>query len=288
MAKGMILIIKKHPDRSKEVIQTLEMLGGQNRHNFDGSEDYAYFTLETNNEICGTDWITDRVYTLEEFKAEYPYGIGDFVFMAGYTDPVEISGIGWATNEVLYEVRIGGDYKWVSVDDLFPVIKDQASRRSCRSQDEVNRYLLENPIRNAQELLAIEKELTLSLMSLPENITIHSRGIDSKEFLEWFYSDPISADDILFPTTYEACCEVLGIKGYQPFDIQGYKNYFLAAFQNLLVCRDAWWKVLDWKPDQDDGDEEGLILIFPSDQIKEQFYETFGSQIEYVFKGLLL
>lgn len=82
--------------------------------------------------------------------------------------------------------------------------------------------------------------------------------------------------------------DILGIKGYQPFDIRGYKNDFLAAFQNLLTCRDAWWKVLGWKPDQDDGDENGLILIFPSDQIKERFYETFESPIEYVFKGLLL
>ena len=285
----MILTIKKHADRWKEVIQTLEMLGGENRHNFDGSEDYNYFTLERNNEICGTDWITDdhRVYTLEEFKAEYPFNLGDFVFMAGYTDPIEISGIGWSTSEVQYEVYTG-DYKWVSVDNLFPVIKDQASRGSCRSRDEVNRYLQENPIRNAQELLTIEKELALSLMPLPENITIHSRGIGSSEFLEWFYIDPMPVDDIHLPTTYEACCDILGIKGYQPFDIRGYKNYFLAAFQNLLICRDAWWKVLDWKPDQGDENEEGLILIFPSDQIKERFYETFRSQIEYVFKGLLL
>lgn len=143
------------------------------------------------------------VHTLEEFKAEYPFNLGDYVFMAGYTDPVEISGIGWSTGEVRYEVYTG-DYNWVSVDSLFPVIKDQASRRSSHSQNEVNRYLLENPIRNAQELLAIEKELALALMSLPENITIHSRGINSKEFLEWFYSDPISTDDIIFPMTYEA------------------------------------------------------------------------------------
>lgn len=288
----MILTIKRHPTRWKEVIEILEMLGGENRYNLDGSEYYySYFTLEINNEICGTNLITDdhMVYTLEGFKAEYPYVLGDHVFMAGYTDPIEISGIGWSTNEVLYEVCTGTEnYEWVSVDNLFPVIKDQASRGSCRSQNEVNRYLLENPIRNAQELLAIEKELVLVLMSLPENITIHSRGISSSEFLGWFYSDPMPVDDILFPTTYEACCDILGIKNYQPFDILGYKNYFLSAFQQLLVCRDAWWKVLDWKPDPDNENEEGLILIFPSDQIKERFYETFSSQIEYVFKELLL
>lgn len=284
----MILTIKKHADHWREVIQTLEMLGGENRHNFDGSEDYNYFTLEINDEICGTDWITDdhKVYTLEEFKAEYPFNLGDYVFMAGYTDSLEISGIGWATNEVLYEVYTG-DYRWVSVDNLFPVIKDQASKRSYRSQNEVSRYLLENPIKNAQELLAIEKELTLSLMSLPENITIHSRGIRSSEFLEWFYSDPIPSDDTLLPTTYEECCEVLGIKGYQPFDVRGYKNDLVATFQNLLICRNAWWKVLGWKPDPGDENEEGLILIFPTDRIKERFYENFRDLIEYIFKGLL-
>ena len=280
----MILIIKKHADRGKEVIQTLEMLGGQNRHNFDGSEDYAYFTLETNNEICGTDWITDKVYTLEEFKAEYPYKTSDHVFMAGYTDPVEISDVRWATNEVLYEIRIGGDFEWVSVDKIQALKRSQ----SRRSQNEVNRYLLENPIRNAQELLDIEKELTLASMPLPEDITINSYGIGSSEFLEWFYSDPMPADDnILLPTTYEECCDVLGIKGYQPFDIKGYKKDLVASFQNLLIYRDAWWKVLGWKPDPEDENEDGLILIFPTDQIKERFYENFGDLIEYVFKGLL-
>lgn len=289
MAKGMILTIKRHADRWKEVIQILEMLGGENRHNFDGSEDYAYFT-KINGEICGTDRITDnhKVYTLEEFKAEYPFNLGDPVFMNGYSYPVKISKLVWSGSEVEVQVYagVGRGFEWVSLNRIR--IQVQASKKSHRSQIEVNRCLLKNPIRNAQELLDIEKELDLASMSLPENITIHSYGIGSSEFLEWFYSDPISADDtLLLPTTYEECCEVLGIKGYQPFDVKGYKNDLVAAFQNLLIYRNAWWKVLDWKPDPEDENEDGLILIFPTDRIKKRFYENFKDLIEYIFKGLL-
>ena len=70
------------------------------------------------------------------------------------------------------------------------------------------------------------------------------------------------------------------------------------ALCKLLVCRNAWWKQLGWKPDWErpgekhcivfkcDGVEkqvktyEGCILAFPTSEVRDQFLESFRDLIE--------
>ena len=103
-----------------------------------------------------------------------------------------------------------------------------------------------------------------------------------------------------FPKTYEECCRVLGItdkeNGYC-----GYKWELLGSFQELLICRDAYWKLAgDWKPDWEDKNElkycienrydKGIyydvlahtqkILAFPTIEMRNTFYENFKDLIE--------
>ena len=72
----------------------------------------------------------------------------------------------------------------------------------------------------------------------------------------------------------------------------------MLALCQLLVCRNAWWKQLGWKPDWDKPDEkhcivrkgeaadkqiksfESCILAFPTYEIRNQFLETFRDLIE--------
>lgn len=72
----------------------------------------------------------------------------------------------------------------------------------------------------------------------------------------------------------------------------------MLALCQLLICRNAWWKVLDWKPDWEKPEEkhcivfkcngvekqtktyEGCILAFPKWQIRDKFLETFKDLIE--------
>ena len=79
----------------------------------------------------------------------------------------------------------------------------------------------------------------------------------------------------------------------------------MLALCQLLICRDAWWKVLGWKPDWGNGSEvkfhisarggrldryygysQNHILSFPSIDVRDQFYEKFRNLIEEA-KGLL-
>ena len=103
-----------------------------------------------------------------------------------------------------------------------------------------------------------------------------------------------------YPTTYEECCSVLGISSYT--NVVGYMLELLTPFQELLICRDAYWKLAgDWKPDWKNDEwndmyyiyydgksiqkEIGfpccnIILIFPTEEMRDAFYENFKDLIE--------
>ena len=72
----------------------------------------------------------------------------------------------------------------------------------------------------------------------------------------------------------------------------------MLALCQLLVCRNAWWKQLVWKPDWQEASEKfvigykgkhvvasttnrcSMILAFPTEDIRDQFLQTFRDLIE--------
>lgn len=73
----------------------------------------------------------------------------------------------------------------------------------------------------------------------------------------------------------------------------------MLALCQLLVCRNAWWKVLNWKPNWTNGNEPkycisnyngviqsptnftvNRILCFPTKETRDRFYKTFKDLIE--------
>ena len=111
-----------------------------------------------------------------------------------------------------------------------------------------------------------------------------------------------------YPKTYEECYKIMGVKLSDCY-IQGYKSPLLEDLQELLICRDAYWKLygeemgleMPWEPDwineewpdmayiSYDGksiDKENgfpccnMILIFPTEEMRDAFYENFKDLIE--------
>ena len=111
-----------------------------------------------------------------------------------------------------------------------------------------------------------------------------------------------------YPKTYEECLKILNIP-YAALYIQqpprfNYKLDLLLDLQQLLICRDAYWKIAgDWKPYYDSGcDKFGIctydgvvqesnavshwerhlnkILEFPTAEMRDAFYENFKELIE--------
>lgn len=105
-----------------------------------------------------------------------------------------------------------------------------------------------------------------------------------------------------YPSTYEECCKVLGVDSVIN-DNRGYRWELLCQFQELLINRDAYWKLAgDWKPDWSDNNTcyyaiktckndisliptlyiEDCTLVFPTEEMRDIFYKNFSELIELV------
>ena len=109
-----IIAIKGHVTRSKEVIEILEMMGGENKEEIWGyNPDVAYYICDDNIIRCGC--LTNIypniykciVYTLEEFLEKYPYKVGDKVTLDKW--PCTITGMSWEYDDIIYYVQ-GSDF----------------------------------------------------------------------------------------------------------------------------------------------------------------------------------
>ena len=109
-----------------------------------------------------------------------------------------------------------------------------------------------------------------------------------------------------YPKTYEECCKVLGVSVLFDFTNLTYKEADLyEAFIYLIRCRDAYWKIAGeemglgkpWKPNWGEeccyiiGNYKGniatymqrqanAILAFPTEEMRDAFYENFKALIE--------
>ena len=111
-----------------------------------------------------------------------------------------------------------------------------------------------------------------------------------------------------YPKTYEECCKVLNTDDDSIIDISVplHYNHLLISFTQLLICRDAYWKIAGeeiglgkpWEPDWTDDNAkysiytikgvltkaiscyDGAILAFPTEEIRDAFYENFKELIE--------
>ena len=117
-------------------------------------------------------------------------------------------------------------------------------------------------------------------------------------------SDKILAGD--YPKTYEECISKLRIN--RNCKVEGYKCDLLTAFQKLLICRNAYWKIAGeemglgkpWKPDWSNKNElkyciensydKGIhydvlvhtqkTLAFPTYEMRDAFYDNFKELIK--------
>ena len=112
-----------------------------------------------------------------------------------------------------------------------------------------------------------------------------------------------------YPQTYEECCKVLGYSGnYNMILTTDVDNKLFNALYRLKVCRDAYWKLYGeemglgkpWEPDWNNpyttkwtivtGEKVRIVrgntrsyhstFAFPTEEIRDAFYETFNDLIE--------
>lgn len=269
------LAIQGHATRGNEVIALLEMLGGKNIHNYDGTFNECYAI--DNNKICtiytSVAKIDDYVIiTLEDFARKYPYKIGDKVIMND-CDVCKIHSMYWdrGLNRISYilETPIGLSKGW-SANELLP-----AEEKETMEEKKINQMSLANCDLDEVEIVLGDK-FKLKIK-------------DGK-----YYAVRKKPQ---YPTDYIDACSVLGISvtSQCEMDVVVYGDELYALYQ-LLVCRNAYWKIAgDWKPDWENPVHnkwfyaninkgnlryESHLLVFPTAEIRDAFYENFKDLIK--------
>lgn len=272
------LAIKGHPTRGKEVIEILEMLGGINTYKINYTEKNLLYCLrEGDNVIIATypNSSLTNVFTLEEFLEKFPYKAWDKV-SSKYLKNYEIEKMEWddTNNRVIYKLRGMG---WYSADELQPYKEEAMEEEGILTID----FTKDARIADEVEVILGDYEFVLK---------------DGKTY--FVKKKP------KYPKTYEECCKVLllnperatcGIGGLE------YKRHLIVSFQRLLICRDAYWKISeDWKPEyktlvnneyftihtfngeivKSKTSHRQSILAFPTEEMRDAFYENFKELIE--------
>ena len=282
------LAIRGHATRSKEVIEILEMLGGTNRDNCWGVFDNRLYLINDSGNIEDTSLRNKsnyQVYTIEEFLEKFPYKVGDRVRVAEYESEVRISNIHWDGCGVRYEV-VTDEVEWYSAKELNEFNEPNKPYKEQETMEEPTINLSPEQLGGAQIIIPIPKGYEFAGVD-DDNKQVVFEKIKPK-----------------YPKTHEECCDVLGIP-YMQLGVSGYKCEILHPLQQLLLYLDAYWKIAGeqmglgkpWSPSKNDnvycifrlkgeivkdnfvfGDS--LLLEFPTEEMRDAFYENFKSLIE--------
>ena len=271
------LAIKGHSTRGKEVIELLEMLGGNNIHNLYGDGSNAYYIIEgCRNEILAGEYIFDTEYmhffTLEEFLEKYPFKVGDKVKNC-YGIPVTIKSMSWhdGFETIVYD---------------FKETEDVLCAEDLEAVNDTNEVFLK-----------IEKNTN---MIIEFDLIKYSYEVKDGKLV-------ISEKKPKYPDNYEECVRIAkNIHGYDiHIDVPAYGE-LMESFVKLLICRDAYWKIAgeemgmgySWKYDMSKDEfscaisyqygriekneirHKNAILAFPTKEIRDAFYENFKKEIE--------
>jgi hypothetical protein len=162
-----------------------------------------------------------------------------------------------------------------------------------KTQEEVNFWFQDNAVKSALDLTLIEKKLHNNGLDIPNIIIINKNGSTYEDFAHWYYDETKISK---YPKTYLECREMLGESAYYGFSIY-------TTLQNLIICRNAYWKIagehmgLDkpWEPTtetvygisrtanlicQTHRYGNSKILEFPTKEMRDEFYENFKDLIE--------
>lgn len=297
----MILAIKGHKTRGEEVIEILEMLGGKPNGNMNGYNDDLYYYIAKDGLIYGSGIEYEdlcckyTLFTLEEFENKFPYKVEERVT--------------YKCSNALLETQVITNMRWDSGDECVIYYLDNCD--IIKVEDILYRIdFCEDNISTIQSEGTEYENIKVAYLSI--NDKEYADEIEVNLGDDYEYKFEMNRLYILkkkpkYPKDYEECCDILGRIYPITDDVEGYKWELIMKFQRLIVCRDAYWKIageemgLDkpWKPDWNDvcdkytiyivygneiwrdiGQSINTLLAFPTEEMRDIFYENFKNLIE--------
>lgn len=285
--------IRGHLRRGDEVIKILEMLGGKTSYECsykDGFDSSYFFFINTdeNFSIDGLAYNSEElknyyIFTLEEFLKKFPYKVGDKVTVTGLPEyPKSINFMKWFDGSIHYSF----DSETWFLPESLKIYKEETIDIKY----------------NVEEYLKVWEETEKGLE------VVVNDNFELKEDNGKFY---IIKKQNEYPKTYEECCEVLFPSSIELGKVLtcGYNCEKLKKFGELLICRDAYWKIAGeqmelgkpWEPDWRNncyqkkwiinfyqgeinlttGTNAHFVLAFPTEEMRDAFYEYFKDLIEH-------
>ena len=308
---GKKLAIAGHQTRGKEVIELLEMMGGINDREYIGTNTWKdeYYFLD-NGYIRAYDWCDGIKFTLEEFLWKYPFKVGDKAVYIDDNDIVVISEIIWddTVGDIFYNV------KRIDEDDCFlcppELLKPYKGIQSDNMEIETHRgyYTTEEDTTNKSKKVAWFTFLDNDFADKVE-LNLNDREL-IQENGKWF----VVKKKPTYPNNFDDCFNTVADELNDNKDIEyfEYKYDLLDKFKQLLICRDAYWKIAgeemglgkSWEPDWNGHEfKYGLkfmghriektsemtishVICFPTPEMRDFFYENFKNEIEQCKKLL--
>lgn len=258
-----------------------------------------------------------RIFTLEKFLEKYPFKVGDKVFLHDNITEGYVTGMKWDEDKetVKYCVYTSSEC-WCDVKDLLKWnandYKDRMEEiKSKREYDEL-RMPLDDDDKLATEATIMGKKILPPDGYLIGKIT----QIDMGMLVEYVKKKPVypktykeCCDILLIPPYYNL--------KYHTYE-HSYNEYAtsntllslqdkLNTLGKLIICRDAYWKIAGeklglgkpWEPDWNSFKEikyclytignkiktgafrdKNIVLAFPTEEMRDAFYENFKNLIE--------
>ena len=288
------LAILGHQTRGNEVIEILEMLGGKNETHIKSTVKNTFYYINEDSKMYLADKYSDMssfvIYTIEEFLEKYPYKVGDKVVdMNGLHGTIATMSWDERNCTVIYTLK----YEESSINHhgytammLKPYIVDTGC---CLFPTTQPSYTL-----SVGSIKDMKRSIVFSNDSPDETELVLGDNYEVKVKEGKTY---VVKKQPKYPKTYEECCNVLGHVTID--EVRGYKDLLLDNLQMLLICRDAYWKIAkNWEYDVNKTEEcfyivnkcgrivkehymnFNHILAFPTEEMRDAFYENFKELIE--------
>lgn len=285
-------------ERHEEVLEILELLGGK-KFNQVGNCDTGCYFIGENNVISfwpTLDTSVFKIFSVNDFWRSFPYKLKEPVFYDGKETIIE--DLEWIADEEVVYYGLSNFACYVGQEDLVSVEKDEVEVEVNMEEVLTVRASSIEPKEEPCEEDLVDKALAPDLRGQDYSGKRYGYKIPKGYEFEKIERGEIILKPIgpVVPTTFEECCNVLGIVPSSLFK-EHHDNIPLAYVSKmdniykLIICQHAYWKVLcnDYKPGIDSREINShcsiyvnpqLTLIFPYMSVMKQFEENFKDIIK--------
>lgn len=241
------------------------------------------------------------------------YKIGDIVYSKT-----------WQRNVIIQEIIPGGFYKVGDIHGLGWFTEHEDNLCKVKPKCEIDSAVLEKVNTLKTQSDNMETETHRGYYTTDVETTNESKKVAWFTFEDNDFADKVELDlsnrELIqedgkwfvvkkkkeYPKTFLGCCDILGIEDLISRGVNGYRSELLDAFQKLLICRDAYWKLYGkemglgkpWEPDWNDtsikycierdfdviiknvSNHKGYTFAFPTEEMRDAFFNAFREDIE--------